>query len=213
MNKQETLERIKQLGLLAVIRGPSPELTVQMVSALIEGGVYGIEITYSTPSAASVVRSLNKKFGDKIVLGMGTLTVPEQVAEARDSGARFIVSPQYGEQLAKAMVASGLAVMLGALTPSEVFNAYRTGADVVKIFPGSGWAEYQSLGAIPEIPMTPTGGVDEKNIGDWFSAGAVFVGAGSNLCPPAWAKEGRFADITAQARLFVNAVEAARQKK
>jgi len=97
-----------------------------------------------------------------------------------------------------------------------VFNAYRTGADVVKIFPGSlvGPEYIKALrGPFPQIPMTPTGGVDEKNIGDWFAAGAVFVGAGSNLCPPAWAKEGRFADITAQARLFVNAVEAARQKK
>ena len=216
MYKQETLERIKQLGLLAVIRGPSPELTVQMVGALIEGGVYGIEITYSTPSAASVVRTLNEKFGDKIVLGMGTLTVSEQVTEARDCGARFIVSPHYEEQLAKAMVASGLAVMLGALTPSEVFTAYRTGADVVKIFPGSlvGPEYIKALrGPFPQIPMTPTGGVDETNIGEWFAAGAVFVGAGSNLCPPAWAKEGRFADISAQARLFVKAVEAARQKK
>lgn len=216
MSKQETLERIKQLGLLAVIRGPSPELTVQMVGALIEGGVYGIEITYSTPSAASVVKKLNEQYGEAIVLGMGTLTEPEQVGEAQDAGARFLVSPHFEESLAKAMVASGLAVMLGALTPSEVFKAYRMGADVVKIFPGSlvGPSYLKALrGPFPQIPLTPTGGVDEKNVGEWFSAGAVFVGAGSNLCPPAWAKEGRFADISAQARLFVEAVTVARQKK
>lgn len=215
MSKQDTIERIKELGLLAVIRGPSPELTVQMVSALVDGGVFGIEITYSTPSAASVVKSLDEKFGDRIVLGMGTLTNPEQVEEAKAAGAHFLVSPHYEEQLARAMVGSGLAVMLGALTPSEVFNAYRMGADVVKIFPGSlvGPDYIKALrGPFPQIPMTPTGGVDEKNVGEWFKAGALFVGAGSNLCPPAWAKEGRFADISAQARLFVQAVAAARQK-
>ena len=216
MNKQETLERIRKLGLLAVIRGPSPELTLQMVDALVEGGVLGIEITYSTPSAAKVVNSLNEKYGNKIVLGMGTLTLPEQAIEAKNSGAQFIVSPHCDEALAQAMVSTGLAVMLGALTPTEVFNAYRMGADVVKIFPGSlvGPDYIKALhGPFPQIPLTPTGGVNENNIGEWFSAGALFVGAGSNLCPPAWAKEGRFADITAQAGLFVEAVKRARQKE
>ena len=78
MNKAEVLEKVKELGLLAVIRGPSPELTVKMVEALIAGGVLGIEITYSTPNAEEVVRTLSKKFGDDIVLGMGTLTKPER---------------------------------------------------------------------------------------------------------------------------------------
>jgi 2-dehydro-3-deoxyphosphogluconate aldolase / (4S)-4-hydroxy-2-oxoglutarate aldolase len=216
MSKQETIERIRQLGLLAVIRGPSPELTIQMVEALVAGGVLGIEITYSTPSAAQVVKALDGKFGSRIVLGMGTLTLPEQAEEAKTAGARFIVSPHFEQTLAQAMISTGLAVMLGALTPSEVFAAYRLGADVVKIFPGSlvGPDYIKALhGPFPQIPMTPTGGVTEDNITEWFAAGALFVGAGSNLCPPSWAKEGRFADITAQARRFVEAVDRARGNK
>ncbi len=124
MNKQEVLEKIKELGLLAVIRGPSAELTVQMVEALIKGGVLGIEITYSTPDAENVVKTLSSKFGSKIVLGMGTLTKPDQAESAKAAGANFLVSPICEPALVKAMVATGLLTMAGALTPTEVFQAY-----------------------------------------------------------------------------------------
>ena len=212
--KQETLERVKQLGLLAVIRGPSPEVTLQMVDALVAGGVYGIEITYTTPQAASVVQALDEKFGEQILLGMGTLTKPGQVAEARTAGARFIVSPHLEPELAETMVASGLGVMIGALTPSEIVRAYNFGSDVVKVFPGSlgGPAYMKALrGPFPDIPMMPTGGVSPDNLVDWFKAGALAVGAGNKLCPTAWAQEGRFDAITMRASEFVKAVEQARQ--
>ncbi len=137
MEKTTVIQKVKDLGLLAVIRGPSQELTVQMVEALINGGVLGIEITYSTPNAEEVVRTLSKKYGDQILLGMGTLTNPEQAVSARDAGANFLVSPVCERELVTAMVASGLATMAGALTPTEVFQAYSLGTDVVKIFPGS----------------------------------------------------------------------------
>ncbi|HBG74895.1 MAG: 2-dehydro-3-deoxyphosphogluconate aldolase [Chloroflexi bacterium GWB2_49_20] len=215
MNKQKTLERIKELGLIAVIRGPSPELTVQMVTALVEGGVLGIEITYTTPNAIEVVRSLDKQFGDQIVLGMGTLTESTQVAEARAAGARFLVSPVCEPTLIQTMVSSGLPVMIGALTPTEVLQAYKMGADVVKIFPGSlgGPAYIKALkGPFPYIPMIPTGGVSIANVEGWFAAGVFSVGAGSELCPPNLAKEGRFEEITLKATEFVQAVMAARSK-
>ena len=214
MNKEETHARIRELGLLAVLRGPSPELTLKMVDALVEGGVLGIEITYTTPNAAEVVSSLDQKFGDQILLGMGTLTSPDQPAEAKSAGARFIVSPHCEEELAKAMVDTGLTVMIGAFTPSEVVKAYRLGSDIVKIFPGfmGGPGHIKSLrGPFPHIPAMPTGGVNLENIEQWFAAGAVAVGAGSALCPGAWAKEGRFDDITDRARAFARAVERARR--
>lgn len=213
MSKDKTLQRIRQLGLLAVIRGPSAELTLDMVKALVAGGVYGIEITYTTPDAASVVKALDKNYSDEILLGMGTLTKPAQVDEALRAGANFIVSPHLDLELAKAMVSSGLGVMIGAFTPSEVVKAYSLGSDVVKIFPGSlaGPKYLKSLrGPLPDIPMMPTGGVNINNVAEWFAAGAVAVGAGSSLCPGAWAKEGRFKDITLRAKEFVEAVELAR---
>lgn len=213
MDKEAILKRVRELGLLAVLRGPSPELTLKMVDALVSGGVYGIEITYSTPNAAEVVKAVSDKYSEQILLGMGTLTKPEQVAEATTAGATFLVSPHCEEDLAKALVASGLPIMMGALTPSEVVKSYRLGSSIVKIFPGSlGGPKYMKAlrGPLPDIPMMPTGGVSSENVADWFAAGAVAVGAGSALCPGAWAKEGRFADITERARAFVAAIQSAR---
>ena len=102
MDKAEVLQKIKDLGLLAVIRGPSAELTVRMVEALVTGGVLGIEVTYSTPNAEEVVRTLAAKFGNGIVLGMGTLTKPEQALSAKEAGAHYLVSPVCETNLAKA---------------------------------------------------------------------------------------------------------------
>jgi 2-dehydro-3-deoxyphosphogluconate aldolase/(4S)-4-hydroxy-2-oxoglutarate aldolase len=213
MTKQETLEQIKALGLLAVIRGPSPDLTVKMVDALVAGGVTGIEVTYSTPNAEWVVETVAQKHGDQILLGMGTLTDPRQAILAKAAGARFVVSPICEPALVQGMVASELVVMAGALTPTEVFQAYRLGTDVVKIFPGSlgGPSYIKALkGPFPYIPMMPTGGVNASNLAEWFAAGVVAVGAGSELCPPALAKEGKFDEISRRAAEFVQAVNSAR---
>ncbi|OGN90701.1 MAG: 2-dehydro-3-deoxyphosphogluconate aldolase [Chloroflexi bacterium RBG_13_48_10] len=213
MSKAEMLEKVKELGLLAVIRGPSAELTVKMVEALIEGGVLGIEITYSTPNAEEVVRTLSRMYGNRIVLGMGTLTKPVQTFSAMDAGANYLVSPVCEPNLVKSMVDSGLLTMAGALTPTEVLQAYNLGADVVKIFPGSlgGPAYVKALkGPFPYIPMMPTGGVSANNVAEWFATGVVAVGAGSELCPPQLAKEGKFDEITRRAAEFVQVVKSAR---
>jgi len=211
--KKETLARLKQIGLIAVIRGPSVDLTLEMVAALAKGGVQGIEITYTTPNAPQVVKELDRQFGEQIVLGMGTLTEPEQAEEAQQAGARFLVSPICSAELGAGMVATGLPVMIGALTPSEVYQAHRMGSDVVKVFPGSlvGPAYIKALkGPFPFIEIMPTGGVSVENVADWFAAGVFGVGAGSELCPTAWAKEGRFEQIEQRAREFVKAVQDAR---
>ncbi len=214
MIKTEILEKVKELGLLAVIRGPSAELTVKMVEALVEGGVKGIEITYSTPDAEAVVRTLSQKFGSDILLGMGTLTRQEQALSAKTAGAMFLVSPVCEDALVKSMVESGLLTMAGALTPTEVFKAYSMGVDVVKIFPGSlgGPAYIKALkGPFPYIPMMPTGGVNATNAAEWFAEGVVAVGAGSELCPPQLAKDGKFSEISQKAAEFVRIIQASRQ--
>jgi 2-dehydro-3-deoxyphosphogluconate aldolase/(4S)-4-hydroxy-2-oxoglutarate aldolase len=213
MNKTDILEKIKKLGVMAVIRGPSEDLTVQMVDALIAGGVLGIEITYSTPNAESVARRLAQKHGDNILLGMGTLIDVAQVQTAKAAGANFLVSPICEPELVRAMAASGLVIMAGALTPTEVLQAYRLGSDVVKLFPGSlvGPSYVKALhGPFPYIPLMPTGGVSAANVQEWFAAGVVAVGAGSELCPPALAKAGRFDEISRKAADFVKTIEVAR---
>ena len=213
--KEKTLQAIQDKGLLAVIRGPSPDLTLKMVEALIEGGVTGIEITFTTPNALEVVRSLDQEYGSGITLGMGTLTKPTHAEEAKSAGASFLVSPHIEENLAKAMTDSGLPVMMGAHTPSEVMKGWNLKSDVIKLFPGSlGGPGYMKAlkGPFPEIPMMPTGGVSEANLGDWFSAGAFAVGAGSKLCPKELALQDEFQKITEIAKRYVAAIQVAKGK-
>jgi len=210
----ETLEKIKAVGLLAVIRGPSKELTIKMVDALVSGGVIGIEITYTTPQAEAVVSSLKQSYGDEIILGMGTLTKPEQALSAKEAGANFLVSPMCETRLVEAMVGSGLLTMAGALTPTEIFHAYTLGVHIVKVFPGSltGPKYIKAIhGPFPYIDMMPTGGVSKDNVKDWFAAGAVAVGAGSALCPRNLAAEGKFDEITKRASEFIEVVKKTKQ--
>lgn len=216
MTKEQTLKNIYEEGILAVIRGPSEELTLKMVEALIKGGIKGIEITFTTPNALAVVESLAKNFSDDILLGVGTVTETDQPSAAKNAGAQFLVSPHTDKDLVEAMVITGLPVMAGAVTPSEVMFARKFGADIVKIFPGSlvGPSYIKALrGPYPDLKAMPTGGVTKENIKDWFAAGAVAVGAGSNLCPKDWAVAGRFDDITENARVYREIVDLARSGK
>lgn len=213
IDKNKILNKIKALGVLAVLRGPNPDLTIKMVDALVEGGVTGIEITFTTPNALEVVKVLDEQYGERILLGMGTLTRPEQAQAAANAGSKFLVSPHTEEALGKAMAKTGLPFMMGALTPSEVMRARNLGADIIKIFPGSlGGPGYMKAlhGPFPDIPMMPTGGVSTETVADWFKAGAVAVGAGSKLCPKQLALEGKFFEISQIAREFMTIVNKAR---
>jgi 2-dehydro-3-deoxyphosphogluconate aldolase/(4S)-4-hydroxy-2-oxoglutarate aldolase len=197
---------------LAVVRAPSADSAVRAADALVAGGVTGLEITYSTPGAASAIRRIAERHGDAVYLGAGTVTSPEQAAEAADAGARFLVSPGTRRALTEAMRATGLLVLTGALTPSEVMAAVEYGADVVKIFPASlgGPSFLRSLrGPFPDVPLMPTGGVTADNLGEWIRAGAVAVGAGGELVSAADLAAGRYEEVERKARLFAAAAAAA----
>jgi 2-dehydro-3-deoxyphosphogluconate aldolase/(4S)-4-hydroxy-2-oxoglutarate aldolase len=213
MNKETTFFRIRELGLVAVLRSPSREIALRTVDALVAGGVGGIEITFTTPDAASVVAELARAYGSEILLGVGTLTSPEQVRESCDAGAAFLVSPHCEIGLAKEMTSSGLLTMIGGLTPSEILQARSFGADIIKLFPGSlGGPDYLRAlrGPFPDLPIVPTGGIELANIADWFAAGAIAVGVGGSLCPGSWVSAGRFAEISANATRFQEAINRAR---
>lgn len=204
---RDILATLKSTRLLAVLRGPSAESAVRAADALIAGGVTGLEITYSTPDAPTVIRELDARYGDRIYLGAGTVTTPDEATRAADAGARFLVSPGTRRTLTAAMKATGLFVMTGALTPSEVMAAIEYGTDVVKIFPASlgGPAFLKSLrGPFPDVPLMPTGGVTPENIDDWFAAGAVAVGVGGDLVSGADLAAGRYDEVERKARLFMS---------
>jgi 2-dehydro-3-deoxyphosphogluconate aldolase/(4S)-4-hydroxy-2-oxoglutarate aldolase len=212
MEPSQTLKRTEDLGLLAVVRGESRAAALEVVGALVQGGVLGIEITFTTPEAPRVIRDLNEEYGDSILLGAGTVTTHEQVDQAAEAGATFLVSPGCDPELLPGMLGTGLLVLPGALTPSEVMLARRLGAQAVKLFPGSsGGPSYLKAlrGPFPSIAFVPTGGVSLANIADWFAAGAFAVGAGGALAPSSLAGRDRD-EVVKDARLFAETVRAAK---
>jgi 2-dehydro-3-deoxyphosphogluconate aldolase/(4S)-4-hydroxy-2-oxoglutarate aldolase len=206
------LNRIEDLGLLAVVRGESQAAALEVVGALIEGNVLGIEITFTTPEAPRVMQELGEEYGNRILLGAGTVTTHEQVKRAAEAGATFLVSPGCDPELMPVMLETGLLVLPGALTPSEVMIARRLGAQAVKLFPGSsGGPSYLKAlsGPFPDIPFVPTGGVSLENIADWFAAGAFAVGAGGALAPSSLVGRDH-GEVVENARQFAEAVRAAK---
>lgn len=216
MAESAVLDRLRDVGILAVLRAPTPDAAVAAVDALVAGGVRGIEVTYSTPGAAEAIAEIRRRHAEEVYLGAGTVLTAAQAAEAVSAGARFLVSPGTDEQVAAAMLATPAAVFTGALTPTEVMTAVGLGVHAVKIFPASlgGPAYLRALrGPFPDAAFLPTGGVDPGNLSDWFTAGAVAVGAGSELCPPAALRAGDWAQITDAARGFRAALAAVRGRR
>ena len=215
MEPDRTLKKTEELGLLAVVRGESRSAALEVVGALVEGGVLGIEVTFTTPEAPQVIRDLDEEYGDGILLGAGTVITREQVDQAAEAGSTFLVSPGCDPELLPAMLGTGLLVLPGVLTPSEVMLARRLGAPAVKLFPGSsGGPSYLRalLGPFPDVSFVPTGGVSVDNVPDWFAAGARTVGAGSALAPPSLSGRDRN-EVVETARRFAEAVRAAARGK
>ena len=213
MDKQAILKRIADLGLLAVLRAPDPAGARRAVDALVEAGVLGIEITYSTPDAASVIADVKQSYGDEVLVGAGTLITRAQVAEAAEAGASYLVSPGLDDEVVASMQTTSLPAMAGVLTPTEVMRGVGLGVDVMKLFPGSlgGPSYLRSLrGPFPDVPFMPTGGVSADNVGDWMAVGAIALGAGSELASVDDISSGDFAGIREKGRRFLRAIREAR---
>lgn len=203
------LQPLVDVGVVAVIRAPDPDSALRGVEALVRGGVTGIEITYTTPDAPGVIAEIDRRHGPDVLLGAGTVLTPHQAAEATAAGARFLVSPGHTGELAKAMLGTGVAVLLGALTPTEIMHVSQLGTHAVKVFPASvgGPSYLRALGGpFPDAAFVPTGGVNADNLGEWLSAGAVAVGAGGELCSTADLAAGRYDDVLTKARRFSDAL-------
>ncbi len=177
------VERLRSVGVVAVIRAASADAAVAMSEALVRGGVLGIEITFSTPGAPDAIARTKRELPGALV-GAGTVLDLAELEAATNAGASFLVSPHFDETLALAARERRIPYLPGALTPTEIVRAHRAGAACVKLFPGSavGPSYVKALrGPLPHIPLMPTGGVDATNLGDWLAAGAVAVGMGGAL--------------------------------
>ena len=213
---KKLMEQFNTHKIVAIIRGVESIHMLSTAQALLAGGISIMEVTFNHTSqngAAETLRSislLKEKLGNQITLGAGTVLTPQQVVDAHQAGAEYMVSPNVDCNVIAKTKELGLLSMPGALTPSEIISAYFAGADIVKLFPvgNLGISYIRALrGSIGHIPLAAVGGVKPDNIVDFLEAGVICAGIGGNLIDVKHIQNGNFSAITIQAKRYIKCVE------
>ncbi|HUE83109.1 MAG TPA: bifunctional 2-keto-4-hydroxyglutarate aldolase/2-keto-3-deoxy-6-phosphogluconate aldolase [Pyrinomonadaceae bacterium] len=214
MNKIDVLARLKSVGVVPVVRASSTEEAMKVVDAIKAGGVPVLEITMTVPRAVNVIEQVVDRYGNDVVVGAGTVLDAESARACILAGASFVVSPAVNLGTIELCHRYSIAILPGALTPTEVVTAWQAGADVVKIFPcgAVGGAKYlRALKApLPQIEMMPTGGVSLATAADFIQAGACALGVGADLVDLKAIRNGEAEKVTQAAQAYVAAVQQAR---
>ena len=213
LDRRETVRRIEELGIVAVIRLRDPGKLRAVVDAIMAGGVRALEVTMTVPGAVELIRGLAPTLPEGFLLGAGTVIDPETARAVVDAGAQFVISPVFRRSVIEACHACGVPAAPGCFTPTEILEAHDAGADIVKVFPATtlGPQYIKDVRApLPQVKLMPTGGVTPDNAGDWIRAGAIAVGVGTALLDSKAIEDGRFEVLTANARRIVASVASAR---
>lgn len=216
MDKMGVLDRMMGEGLIPVVRIYEPQEAIDVAAALKDGGVSLIEITMTVKGALDVIKELNNKYADDVLIGAGTVLDEETGDAAILAGAQFLVSPNLNPDLIHLANMKNVVVIPGALSPTEIVQAWKAGADMVKIFPvaqvgGPGYIKALK-GPLPEISFVPTGGVNLQNAGPLIRAGAAAIGVGGELIDKKAVAQGNFRVITENAKAFLEAISKAKGK-
>lgn len=214
LKKYRLLRQIQNAGVVAVLRGRSPEEVVQLAEKAIEGGIRIIEVTMTVPRALEAIGTLSRRYQSEdpaadnyAVIGAGTVLDPETARATMLAGAEFVVSPSLNRDTVLLCNRYRVPVMPGAMTIQEITAALELGVDVVKLFPGNLFSPSiipTIHGPLPQANLMPTGGVSLANLADWVKAGAFAVGIGSDLTKEAL-KTGNLQLVTEKARAYVQA--------
>jgi len=214
IQKLNSLQRIIDSGVIAVVRAESSEKAIKIADAVKAGGIKAIEITMTVPAAVKVIEDLCNAYKDEgdLLIGAGTVLDAETARAVILAGAEFVVSPHLNLDIIRLCHRYQKPIMPGAMTVKEVVEAMENGADIVKFFPGGLFgpeAIKAILGPLPHAPLCPTGGVNLENVNDWIKAGVVCVGVGGELTKGA--KTDDYALITRTAKRFVERIDSARK--
>jgi len=217
MTRDQAAAKIREVGLIPIVRAASAKHAQQAAEAVCAGGIPIVEITMTVPGAVDLITQLAKTVGNEILIGAGTVLDAQTAQRCIDAGAEFIVSPGFDAETIQHVKRLGKLMAAGALTPTEVVNAWKAGSDFVKIFPcgAIGGAKYiKALKApLPQIPMIPTGGVNLETAADLIRAGAEALGVGAELVSAAALQSGNTKEITEMARKFAAIVRQTRQEQ
>ena len=214
--RENMINKILNDKVIAIVRGIYDEDCLNLAKALHKGGVNLLEVTFDQKSheerlrTVNTIKMLNEELGDMMAFGAGTVTTVEMVEMAKEAGSKFIISPDTNEDVIRATVGLGMVSSPGALTPTEIAQAHRNGADFVKVFPVSnlGVSYIKNVTApLSNVRMLAVGGVDGNNVNDYFSAGVVGVGVAGCLFKKDWVKAGEWEKITEATKVFTGILE------
>ncbi|NME35532.1 MULTISPECIES: bifunctional 2-keto-4-hydroxyglutarate aldolase/2-keto-3-deoxy-6-phosphogluconate aldolase [Fusobacterium] len=210
LKKHETIEKIINTGIVAVVRSESIEEGIRISKACVQGGIPAIEVTYTVPGATEVIKALKNEFSpSELIVGAGTVLDATTARIAILAGAEYIVSPGFDLETAKLCNLYQIPYMPGCMTITEMTKAMEYGCDIIKLFPGSAFGPsfVKAVKApLPQVNIMPTGGVSLDNIEEWFKNGVVAVGAGGKLA------SGTSESIIETAKAFVNKIKEIRNK-
>jgi 2-dehydro-3-deoxyphosphogluconate aldolase/(4S)-4-hydroxy-2-oxoglutarate aldolase len=213
LQKNTYTNRIADAGVIAVIRAQTPKQALEISEAVIAGGLKGIELTFTVPQVDQVIENLTNKYQNTdVVIGAGTVLDPISARLAILAGAQFIVSPSFNIEVAKICNLYQIPYTPGCQTLTEMQTALTAGVDIIKLFPGSVAGPQMvkaALAPLPQLNIMPTGGVSLDNMAEWFKAGVIAVGAGSNLLKPA--ENGDLAGVTVNAKKYAEKLKEIRQ--
>ena len=212
-NKSDIISLLIDPGIIAVVRAQQAAQVLPLFEALIAGGVRAIEITMTSPNALAAIREARENFGERALIGVGTVLDMDTCRAAIKAGAEFVVTPICRTELVAIAHAADCPVMLGAYTPTEAQLAHEAGADFIKIFPADslGAGYIKALRApLPHLRIVPTGGVDVQNVADFLKAGCAALGVGSSLVSTKILQEADWPELTRRANAFVAAARKAR---
>ena len=210
MHKEEVCRTLLETKVVAVIRVDSSAHLLEAAAALHKGGVRALEITMTSPGALEAIKEANEKLDSDVVIGVGSVLDPETARAAILAGAKFVVGPVLNLDLIKMCQRYSIPCVPGAFTPTEILQAWDAGADFVKIFPATklGPSFIKDVkGPLPQVRLTPTGGINLDNAAEFIKAGASFVGVGGSLVKKELIAEKRWDELSALAGQFIERVK------
>lgn len=208
------IKNIIESPIVAVVRNVKEDKALHIIESLINGGINNIEITFGETSPANVIQEAKKRFKEDVLIGAGTVTTTEQVKIAADAGSEFIFSPIFKEEVVEETLNNNIISIPGCFSPSEIYNAYSMGADIVKVFPAN------TLGAnfikdikapMPYLNIIPTGGINKDNMAEYIHAGAIAVGLGSSLLDKKLLEEENYTELTNYAKELISIAKSAKK--
>src|SRR5690554_4960266 len=203
MTKEQIVQTLLDTKVVAVIRVDNADELVDTAIALNKGGVKALEITVTSPGAIDAIKEAGKRLGSEAIVGVGSVLDPETARMAILAGAQFVVGPAFSRELIEMCQRYSVVCIPGAYTPTEIVQAWQAGADFVKIFPASslGPSFIKDIkGPLPQVRVTPTGGINLENAAEFIKAGASFVGVGGALVNKKLIAEKKWDELTALAK-------------